>query len=288
MQRRRIVVFIYKKTINNPLFRLNPPGHIDCLWFMVQKYKHFFNQQIKMQEILENNIYQGDCFELIKGIPDGTVDCVITDPPYGTTINKWDKKIDIEAMFQELKRVIKPNGAMCIFGQEPFSSKMRIISGCFRYDWIFHKTKAAGFLLANKMPLRAHEVISVFYKKLPTYNPQFTVGKPYNRQRQGRAPNYGNIERIPTINNGKRYPIDVLQIDSCKNTECCGHHTQKPVALIEYLIKTYTNPGEMVLDCFLGSGTTAVAAINTGRKYIGFEKEAEYIEMAKKRIEALQ
>ena len=233
-----------------------------------------------MQEILGNNIYQGDCFELIKGIPDGTVDCVITDPPYGTTANKWDKSFDIEAMFQEFKRVIKPNGAMCIFGQEPFSSKLRIISGCFRYDWILYKPLPVGFLNANKMPLRAHEVVSVFYKKLPTYNPQFTEGKPYVKK-HGISRNYGCFSRSTSINNGKRYPKDVLQFNKVRYPEYCGHPTQKPVALIEYLIKTYTNPGEVVLDCFLGSGTTAVAAINTGRKYIGFEKEAEYFEMAK-------
>ena len=243
-----------------------------------------------MQEILENNIYQGDCLELIKGIPDGSVDCVITDPPYGTTKNKWDKAPDLEIMFREFKRIIKPNGAMCIFGQEPFSSKMRTVSDCFRYDWIWQKPNSAGFLNANKMPLRTHEVISVFYEKLPTYNPQFSEGKPYTKKTKTLSKNYGYFKCVATESNGKRYPKDILQfnhVTSSFNAEYCGHPTQKPVALIEYLIKTYTNPGEVVLDCFLGSGTTAVAAINTGRKYIGFEIEAEYFEMAKTRIEAL-
>lgn len=244
-----------------------------------------------MQEILENNIYQGDCLELIKGIPDGSVDCVITDPPYGTTRNKWDKQVDIVAMFQEFKRVIKPNGAILIFGQEPFSSKLRTISGCFRYDWIWQKPNSAGFLNANKMPLRTHEVISVFYKKLPTYNPQFTEGKPYAIKTNKPSKNYGKFNSTPSYSNGTRYPKDVLQFSNVTRPFCpeyCGHPTQKPVALIEYLIKTYTNPGELVLDCFLGSGTTAVAAINTGRKYIGFELDEEYFTTCQRRIAAPQ
>ena len=237
-----------------------------------------------MEQISENNIYQGDCLELIKGIPDGTVDCIITDPPYGTTKNKWDKRVDIAAMLQEFKRVLKPNGAMCIFGQEPFSSEMRLAGKFFRYDWIWQKKRPLGFLNANKMPLRDYEIISVFYRHLPTYNPQFSSGKPYAKfpSKRGRSTtNYGDFKDIPRIYDGCRYPKSVLQFPYDKEKL---HPTQKPVALIEYLIKTYTNPGELVLDCFLGCGTTAVAAINTGRKYIGFELDDGYYKMAQERI----
>ncbi len=248
-----------------------------------------------MQEILENNIYQGDCFELIKGIPDGTVDCVITDPPYGTTDNKWDKKVDLVALWKELYRVAKPNAAFVFNGQMPFTVDLvNSNRKDFRYEWIWEKIQGTGFLNANKMPLKIHEQIVVFYRKLPTYNPQKWQGKPisFNRVSNSLSKNYNFNKPIPYKNTtGLRYPTDVIKCahdalrynSTLKNKTL--HPTQKPVSLIEYLIKTYTNPGEMVLDCFLGSGTTAVAAINTDRKYIGFEKEAEYIEMAKKRIE---
>jgi site-specific DNA-methyltransferase (adenine-specific) len=251
-----------------------------------------------MQEILENNIYQGDCFELIKGIPDGSVDCVITDPPYGTTENKWDKKVDLVALWKELYRVAKPNAAFLFTSQMPFTVDLvNSNRKDFRYEWIWEKSQGTGFLNANKMPLKIHEQILVFYRKLPTYNPQKWQGKPLLNIKRSEiiSKNYNNHKRTPYINpTGLRYPVDIIKCDydslrhnsTQKNKPL--HPTQKPVALIEYLIKTYTNPGEVVLDCFLGSGTTAVAAINTGRKYIGLEKETEYIEMTKKNIEALQ
>lgn len=250
-----------------------------------------------MQEILENNIYQGDCFELIKGIPDGTVDCVITDPPYGTTANKWDKKVDLVALWKELYRVAKPNAAFLFNSQMPFVVDLvNSNRKDFRYEWIWVKSQGTGFINANKMPLKIHEQILVFYRKLPIYNPQKWQGKPFSMKPSEIISRNYNYRRTVLYNNptGLRFPIDVIKSDydalrynsHVKNKPL--HPTQKPVALIEYLIKTYTNPGEVVLDCFLGSGTTAVAAINTGRKYIGFEKEAEYIEMAKTRIEALQ
>lgn len=250
-----------------------------------------------MQEILENNIYQGDCLELIKGIPDGTVDCVITDPPYGTTANKWDKKVDLVALWKELYRVAKPNAAFLFNTQMPFVVDLvNSNRKDFRYEWIWEKIQGTGFLNANKMPLKIHEQILVFYRKLPIYNPQKWQGKPLSlKSSEIISRNYNHRKTVPYNNpTGLRYPIDIIR---CKNDKDRYnstiknkplHPTQKPVALIEYLIKTYTTPGELVLDCFLGSGTTAVAAINTGRKYIGFEKETEYIEMAKKRIEALQ
>lgn len=251
-----------------------------------------------MQEILENKIYQGDCFELIKGIPDGTVDCVITDPPYGTTANKWDKQVDLVALWKELYRVAKPNAAFLFNAQMPFVVDLvNSNRKDFRYEWIWEKSQGTNFFNAKKMPLKIHEQIAVFYRKLPTYNPQKWQGKPDMRTEVSHGSrNYNLKDKKTAYNNpeGLYFPIDIINCNydkdrynsTIKNKPL--HPTQKPVALIEYLIKTYTNPGELVLDCFLGSGTTAVAAINTGRKYIGFEKEAEYIEMAKKRIEALQ
>ena len=247
-----------------------------------------------MQEILENNIYQGDCLELLKGIPDGSVDCVITDPPYGTTENKWDKKVDLVALWKELYRVTKPNAAFLLNAQMPFAVDLvNSNRKDFRYEWIWQKIQGTGFLNANKMPLKIHEQILVFYRKLPTYNPQKWQGKPLPLcYSEIISRNYNYKKAVPYSNpTGLRYPTDIIKCNYDKNRYNSTiknktlHPTQKPVALIEYLIKTYTNPGELVLDCFLGSGTTAVAAINTGRKYIGFELKEEYIEMAKKRIE---
>ena len=232
-------------------------------------------------------LWQGDCLELMKNIPDGSVDLVLTDPPYGTTACKWDSVIQFEPMWEQLNRIIKPNGAICLFGSEPFSSALRVSNIKFyRYDWIWCKEKPSNFALAKKNPLKYHENISVFYNKFATYNPQMTVGKPNHSVGKGirRKENESNFNSKIVTNktDGMKYPKSVLFFNREPKPI---HPTQKPVALLEYLIRTYTNEGETVLDFTMGSGSTGVACVNTNRHFIGIELDEGYFNIAKKRIE---
>lgn len=312
---------------------------------------------------------QGDCLELMKTIPDGSVDMILTDPPYGTTACKWDSVIPLEPMWAELKRIIKPNGAIVLFGSEPFSSMLRCSNlKMFKYDWVWEKEQGVNFLCAKKHPLKVHEDIVVFYtdlggqrgaakeynpirnylknerklsgltakkikellgsrmgehyftngiqfcipsedsyKKLqstgcfslpyselkrwydelglniktPTYNPQMTIGAPYVSGGGDSGEVTGSVQKIQTKNTGTRYPRSIQKF----KRETGLHPTQKPAALLEYLIKTYTQENETVLDFTMGSGSTGVAAKNTNRKFIGIELDQNYFEIAKKRIQ---
>lgn len=233
----------------------------------------------------------GDCLEKMKDIESGSVDLILTDPPYGTTACKWDSIIDLDLMWVQLKRIIKPAGAVLLFGQNPFSSAL-IMSNpkIYRYDWIWEKTEAKGHLNAKKMPMRAHENISVFYNKLPTFNPQKTIGhklkEAKNVDRAGKQSKlYGEQKSITSYSSTERYPRSVQLFSSDKQKENY-HPTQKPVDLLKYLIKTYTNENETVLDFTMGSGTTGVAACNLNRNFIGIEKDPEYFKIAEQRIEA--
>ena len=232
-------------------------------------------------------LIHGDCLEEMKKIPDGSVDMVLTDPPYGTTQNKWDSIIPLEPMWSELERVTKSNGAIVLTSQSLFTAQVQMASPFYRYSLVWEKTKAGGFLNANRMPLQAHEDITVHYKKLPTYNPQKEKGEPYVKKAvtDGDGGNYGKFQRVGTINknDGTRFPRSVIKIANDNHGSL--HKTQKPVALMEYLIKTYTNEGETVLDFTMGSGTTGVACKNLNRNFIGIELDKEYFEIAKKRIE---
>lgn len=231
----------------------------------------------------------GDCLELMKSIPDGSIDMILTDPPYGTTHAPWDKVVPIPQMWEEYNRIIKSNGAIVLFSQLPFA--VDLINGNrkrFRYEIIWQKNLASGFLNANKMPLRAHENVLVFYKKLPTYNPRKVPGKPYIRNRSGSCELFNDFERIGTVNtNGERFPTDIIKFSNADRFDK-KHSTQKPVALLEWLIKTYTNPGETVLDSCMGSGSTGVACINTGRDFIGIELNEQFFNIAKERIAEAQ
>ena len=239
-----------------------------------------------------DTIYNDDCLEGMKQIPDGSIDMILCDLPYGTTENTWDVRIPFEPLWLEYKRITKKNAAILLFAQMPFGAEL-IMSNrkMFRYEWIYQKSVATGFLNAHKMPLKAHENILCFYKSLPTYNPQKWQSQPYNVRfhSANSSTNYGQKKESITINtDGKRFPLDVIQVKSTRNTYTNRnnilHPTQKPVDLCEYLIKTYTNKGQTVLDNCIGSGTTAVAAINTNRRFIGFEKDANYFAIAQKRI----
>ena len=233
------------------------------------------------------SLLHGDCLELMKGIPSGSIDMILCDLPYGTTRNKWDCVIPIEKMWEEYKRIIKENGAIVLFSAEPFTSIL-ITSNVkwFRYDLIWAKTQGSDFLNANRKPLRSHENICVFYKKQPTYNAQKTSGKPYKaKSGETTSSNFGEFNGNYHTDNkdGKRYPLTILNFNGAHNKGKV-HPTQKPVSLLEYLIRTYTNEGEIVLDNCMGSGSTGVACINTGRKFIGMELNEKYFEIAKQRI----
>ena len=229
------------------------------------------------------DLKHGDCLELMKDIPDKSIDMILCDLPYGTTQNKWDTVIPLNDLWNQYKRIIKDNGAIVLFSQPPFDKILACSNlKMFRYEWIWQKENSTGFLNAKKMPLKIHENILVFYKKLPTYNPQMRLGfKPY-RCKQGRhTTNYGDYKRGHlTESNGERYPIDIINFQR----EVSLHPTQKPVALLEYLIKTYTNESEIVLDNCMGSGSTGVACVNTNRNFIGFELDENYFDIAKTRI----
>jgi len=231
----------------------------------------------------------GDCIDKMKELPENSVDTIITDPPYGTTACKWDSIIPLEAMWEQLKRVIKPNGAIVLFGSEPFSSALRMSNiKNYKYDWIWEKHNGSNSLLCKKQPLNFLENISIFYKKQTTYNPQMWKGKP-NHTRNDNGCDMDSeligqsISRAITKTDGIKYPRRIIKFNSIRTNKL--HPTQKPVALMEYLIKTYTNEGETVLDFTMGSGTTGIACVNTDREFIGIEKEPEYMEIAKKRIE---
>ena len=237
-----------------------------------------------------DTIYNEDCLEGMKRIPDGSVDMVLCDLPYGTTANAWDVRIPFGPLWEHYKRVCKHNAAILLFAQMPFGSDLiQSNRKMFRYEWVWEKSVGMGFFNVNRMPLRCHENVLVFYRKLPTYNPQKGKGEPYTKRTNAKARVYSNAERTPTVNDGSRYPRDVLKFTS--EGSLAGavgknllHPTQKPVALCEYLVKTYTNEGETVLDNCMGSGTTAIACINANRRFIGFETDKGYFEASQERI----
>lgn len=243
----------------------------------------------------------GDCLELMKDIPDGSVDMVLCDLPYGTIGCKWDSRIPYQPLWQQYKRIIKRNGVIALFGSEPFSTYMRMSNiEWFKYDWIWRKNTYTGFQHAKNMPLKDYEIVSVFSpgsmghtqllgdKRMP-YNPQgITV---ISRERGGGTRKFGSVvgkrpsQRDRYVQYAKDYPRMILEFESVSKRE---HPTQKPVALLEYLIRTYTNEGETVLDNCMGSGSTGVACANTGRDFIGIELDMGYFNIAKERIEEAQ
>ena len=232
-------------------------------------------------------LYNDDCLKVLPMIPDKSIDLILTDPPYGTTQCKWDSVIPFEPMWNQLKRVIKDNGCIALFGSEPFSSYLRTSNiKWFKYDWIYRKPQGTNPMASKYMPLKDHEIISIFYSKKPIYNPQMTIGKPYSgfksdSKKIGEV--YGNIKSIHRDNpKGTRFPKTVLDF----KTERGLHPTQKPVALLEYLIKTYTNENDTVLDFTMGSGSTGVACKNLNREFIGIELDKQYFDIAKQRIES--
>ncbi len=229
-------------------------------------------------------LYHGNCLEIMPTIPTGSIDMILCDLPYGTTDCEWDVRIPLEPLWEQYRRLIKPNGAIVLTAQQPFATDLiNAARPWFRYEIIWEKAKALGFLNANRMPLRAHENVLVFYKRLPHYAPQMAEGKAYvSKHSPAKTAVYRDVKkRIETINKGVRYPRSVLRFPQEGRT---GHPTEKPQALFEWLVKTYTKPGETVLDNCMGSGTTAAACEATGRRWIGIEMSEEYCEMIRNRL----
>lgn len=230
-------------------------------------------------------LLQGDCLTLLQELPDASVDLVLADPPYGTTNCSWDSIIPFEPLWTQLKRVAKRNAAVVLFGAQPFTSALVMSNPkMFKYEWVWVKSTPTGFLNAKKQPLRTCETISVFYADQPTYNPQMRQGfKPYAcKQGVTKTDNYGKQTGAFTISDGSRYPITNLEFGRDKDK---FHPTQKPVELLKYLIRTYTNQSDTVLDFSMGSGSTGVAAVELGRNFVGMELSEKYFEIAKARIE---
>ena len=236
------------------------------------------------------DLIKGDCIELMKTIESGSIDAIITDPPYGTTACKWDSVIDFDLMWEQLNRIIKPNGAIVLFGSEPFSSALRTSNiKNYKYDWVWKKNRGSNFATLKYQPFKEHEIISVFNKH--NYYPIKEERSNGGKARAKYKINASNTGKRDTLNNMKstdigyidknlRYPSSVQKF----NTEVGKHPTQKPIALMEYLIKTYTNEKETVLDFTMGSGSTGVACVNTNRNFIGIEMDSNYFEIAKQRI----
>ena len=235
---------------------------------------------------MESYIKHGDCLEVMKDIPDKSIDMILCDLPYGTTQCKWDVVIPFDKLWEQYCRVAKDNAAIVLFGAEPFSSRLRLSNlQMYKYDWIWDKVKGTGFLNAKKQPLRNHEVICVFYKSQCTYNPQMTSGqRKVSYRRKGLQTDvYGQADEDYIYDSAARYPRSI-QVFSADTQKCSLHPTQKPIALLEYLIRTYTNDYDIVLDNCMGSGSTCIAAQNTNRKYTGIESEESIFNTAKDRI----
>ena len=233
-------------------------------------------------QIIPSSIIKGDCLEVMKYISNKSVDCIICDLPYGTTACSWDTIIPFEPLWEQYKRIIKDNGAIVLFGAEPFSSHLRLSNiNMYKYDWIWEKHHKTGYLNAKKRPMKIIENISVFYSKQCCYNPQGLVVANKTMKNSKSKMKINNTNKTSTVSGGinkksyiqeyENYPTEILKFKSMNGN--VQHPTQKPVALIEYLIKTYSNEGDIILDNTMGSGTTCVASLNTNRKFIGIEQE---------------
>lgn len=234
-----------------------------------------------------DRIYNMDCLEGMKQIPDHSVDCIICDLPYGTTACAWDSIIPFDRLWEQYKRIIKPKGAICLFGSEPFSTQLRMSNlPWFKYDWIWEKEQGANFMLCKFQPYKVHEIVSVFCKESPQYFPQMQKGDPYVSGGGTSGEITGNREKIVNKNEGTRYPRSIQKFHTDKSESF--HPTQKPVDLIRYFVLTYSNEGDTILDNCMGSGTTAIACIREKRHFIGFELNEEYFTKANERIKKEQ
>jgi len=240
------------------------------------------------------DLRKGNCLEVMKTIKDNSIDAIITDPPYGTTACKWDSVIDFDLMWEQLNRIIKPNGAIVLFGSEPFSSALRMSNiKNYKYDWIYQKKVPSNFAVAKYQPMKYHENVLVFSKEKHNYYPIKEEREGGGKQRQKYKYNNGKIGDFIGMKNKTvlhteelRYPSSVQKFNNKAKGDVGNHPTQKPIKLMEYLISTYTNENETVLDFTMGSGSTMVACQNTNRKGIGIEQDEKYFKIAQDRVEA--
>lgn len=245
-----------------------------------------------------NNVLEGDCLDIMKDIKSKSIDMILCDLPYGHTQNKWDSIIPLDLLWKEYNRIIKPNGAIVLTSSGLFTAQLMLSNPkMFKYKIIWEKSKATNFLNAKKQPLRKYEEICVFYRKQPTYNPQMTVGEPYDKgvRKDQLSGSYGDFEPVHVKSNGKRYPTDIIYFKTAESEGAVYHPTQKPVELGRYLVRTYSNPGDIILDNTCGSGSFLVSALLEGRNFIGIEKnedvklfkkeDIDYIDVSKKRLQ---
>lgn len=240
-----------------------------------------------------NKLIQDDCLQAMSNIEDGSIDMILCDLPYGITArNKWDSVLPLDELWQQYNRIIKKNGMICLFAEGMFMADlMKSNQKMWRYNLIWQKTTPTGFLNANRMPLRSHETICCFYKSLPTYRPQKTTGHKRkvstarHKRNSIKTLDY-NEHELKTYDSTERYPTSVLTFATDKQ-KCALHPTQKPVALLEYLIKSFSNENDTILDNCMGSGSTGVACLNTNRNFIGIELDKKYFNIAKERLGAL-
>ncbi|SHO48712.1 DNA-methyltransferase [Anaerocolumna xylanovorans] len=253
-------------------------------------------EDINMDEVM-NRLFEGDCLEYMNKIPDGSVDMILCDLPYGMTQNQWDSYIPLEGLWKQYNRIIKPNGAIVLTSNGIFTAKLILSQpNIYKYKWVWEKSKPTNFLNAKKQPLRKYEDVCVFYKKQPTYHPQMTQGEPYDKgtRKNQLCGNYGDFDPVRVASEGERYPTDIIYVKTAESEGAVLHPTQKPIGLGRYMVRTYTNPGDIILDNTFGSGSFLVAALMEGRNFIGIEKnenvalfkreEIDYIDVAKRRL----
>ena len=225
-----------------------------------------------------NRVIEGDCIEVMRHLPNDSIDMVLCDLPYGTTQNKWDSIIPLDELWAEYKRIVKPNGAIVLTSQGMFTAALIMSQPkLFKYKWVWEKSKPTNFLNAKKQPLRKHEDVCVFYIKQPVYNPQMTEGEPYDKgvRKNQLSGSYGDFQPVHVHSDGKRYPTDVVYFKTAESEGEVFHATQKPVKLGRYFVRTYSNPGDIILDNTSGSGSFVVAALMEGRNFVGIEKNAD-------------
>lgn len=242
-------------------------------------------------EGLLNQVFQADCIEKMKDIPDSSIDMILCDLPYGITQNKWDCDIPLDLLWEQYLRVIKPNGVIALTSNGIFTAKLILSQEkLFKYKWVWEKSKSTNFLNAKKQPLRKHEDVCIFYKRQPTYNPQMTQGEAYDKgvRKNQLTGSYGDFNPVHVQSSGERYPTDIVYVKTAETEGEVFHPTQKPIELGRYFIRTYTNPGEVILDNTCGSGSFLVAAMLEGRNFIGIEKNEDVALFKKQEIDYIQ
>ena len=255
-------------------------------------------RKIHKIETFLNNVIEGDYLEIMKQLPDNSIDMVLCDLPYGTTQNKWDSVIPLDELWKQYRRIVKDEGAIVLTSQGMFTAELMVSNPkMFRYKWVWEKSKSTNFLNAKKQPLRKHEDVCVFYKKQPVYHPQMIEGEPYDKgvRKNQLSGSYGDFQPVHVHSDGKRYPTDIIYFKTAESEGKVFHPTQKPVELGRYFVRTYTNPGDVVLDNTSGSGSFLVAALLEGRNFIGIEKnenvalfkkgDIDYIQVTKQRLQ---